>query len=134
MLNFLPFHPVSISKISESIKASLGTIGDDPSTSKNLSEVKAKSNICLIILVYRESNCFMVPSVVLQQRERQIKLKATKEEYLRNLRELAAAKEEQKRCEQEEQEEFEALARESVEVESSVEFSEIIETTETTYA
>ena len=72
----------------------------------------------------------MVPSVVLQKREREIKLKATKEEYLKNLRELAAEKEEEKRRQQEEDEEFEALARESDE--NAEEFSEIIKTTEAT--
>jgi hypothetical protein len=74
----------------------------------------------------------MVPSVVLQKREREIKLKATKEEYLSNLRALAAEKEEQRRRQQEEEEEFEALARESEE--NTEEFGEIIETTETTSA
>lgn len=75
----------------------------------------------------------MVPSVVLQKRERQIKLKATKEEYLKNLRELAAEKEEQLRRQQEEEEEFEALARESAD-ENTEKFTEISETTETTNA
>lgn len=75
----------------------------------------------------------MVPSVVLQKREREIKLKATKEEYLRNLRELAKEKDEQRRRQQEEELEFEALSRES-DVENTEKFSEIIETTETTCA
>lgn len=75
----------------------------------------------------------MVPSTVTQRREREIKLKATKEEYLKNLRDLAAEKEEQQRRDREEEEEFEALARESAN-ENCEEFSEIIETTETTYA
>lgn len=74
----------------------------------------------------------MVPSVVLQKREREIKLKATKEEYLKNLRELAAEQEERRRRQQEEEEEFEALARESEG--NAEEFSEIIKTTETTNA
>lgn len=74
-----------------------------------------------------------MPSVVLQKREREIKLKATKEEYLKNLRELAAEKEAQKKLEQEELEEFEALARESS-GENADEFTEIIKTTETTNA
>lgn len=72
----------------------------------------------------------MVPSVVLQKREREIKLKATKEEYLKNLRELAAEKEARQRREQEDEAEFEALAAESEE--NAEEFSEIIKTTETT--
>lgn len=72
----------------------------------------------------------MVPSVVLQKREREIKLKATKEEYLKNLRELAAEKEKEERRQQKEDEEFEALARESEE--NAEEFSEIIKTTEPT--
>lgn len=75
----------------------------------------------------------MVPSVVLQKREREIKLKATKEEYLKNLRDLAAEKEAQKKQEQKEVEEFEALARDSS-GENAEEFSEIIKTTETTNA
>ena len=75
----------------------------------------------------------MVPSVVLQKREREIKLKATKEEYLKNLREMVAEKEAQKKREEEELEEFEALARESS-GENAEEFSEIIKTTETTNA
>jgi hypothetical protein len=75
----------------------------------------------------------MVKSVVQEKREREIKLKATKEEYLKNLRELAAEKEAQKKREQEELEEFEALARESS-GENAEEFSEIIKTTETTSA
>lgn len=74
-----------------------------------------------------------MPSVVLQKRERQIKLKATKEEYLKNLRDLAAEKEAQKKQEQEELEEFEALARDSS-GENVEEFTEIMMTTETTYA
>jgi hypothetical protein len=74
----------------------------------------------------------MVPSVVIAKRERQIKLKATKEEYLKNLRELAAEKEEPNRLQRAEEEEFEALARESGE--NSEAFSEIIKTTETTSA
>jgi hypothetical protein len=74
-----------------------------------------------------------VPSVVLQRREREIKLKATKEEYLKNLRDLAEEKEAAKKREQEELAEFEALARESS-GENAEEFTEIIETTETTYA
>lgn len=73
-----------------------------------------------------------MPSVVLQKREREIKLKATKEEYLKNLRELAAEKEEMRKRQQEEDEEFEALARESEEI--FEEHCEIIETTETTSA
>ena len=75
----------------------------------------------------------MVKSVVLEKREREIKLKATKEEYLKNLRDLAAEKEAQKKREQEELEEFEALARESS-GENVEEFTEIIKTTETTNA
>lgn len=70
----------------------------------------------------------MVPSTVLQKREREIKLKATKEEYLKNLQDLAAEKQAQKRRKQEEdeeQEEFEALARESAQ-ENTEEFSEIL--------
>ena len=75
----------------------------------------------------------MVKSVVLEKREREIKLKATKEEYLKNLRDLAAEKEAQKKREEEELEEFEALARESS-GENVEEFTEIIKTTETTNA
>lgn len=75
----------------------------------------------------------MVKSVVLERREREIKLKATKEEYLANLRALAAEKEAAKKREQEELEEFEALARESS-GENAEEFTEIIKTTETTNA
>lgn len=74
----------------------------------------------------------MVPSTVIQKREREIKMKATKEEYLSNLRALAAEKEAQQRLEQAEQEEFEELARESEG--TAEEFSEIIKTTETTNA
>lgn len=74
-----------------------------------------------------------MPSVVLEKREREIKLKATKEEYLKNLREMAAEKEAQKKREEEELEEFEALARESS-GENVEEFTEIIKTTETTNA
>lgn len=74
----------------------------------------------------------MVPSTVTQRREREIKLKATKEEYLKNLRELAAKEEEVKRRQQREDEEFEDLARESAD--NCEEFSKIIETTETTNA
>lgn len=84
----------------------------------------------IVFSIYRESNCFMVPSLVLQKREREINLKATKEEYLKNLRELAAAKEEDTRRQEEEDEEFEALARESEE--NTEEYSEIIKTTEAT--
>lgn len=75
----------------------------------------------------------MVPSTVIQKREREIKLKATKEEYLKNLRDLAAEKEELRRRRQVEEEEFQALARESAD-ENAIEFSLIIETTETTSA
>lgn len=79
----------------------------------------------------------MVPSTVLVKREREIVMKATKEEYLKNLRELAAQKEEEaknrQRLEEDESaEEFEALARETTQQqEESVqaEFCEIIETT-----
>jgi hypothetical protein len=79
----------------------------------------------------------MVPSTVLIKREREIKLKATKEEYLSNLRELAAQKEEairrEKMEEEDSTEEFEALAREtSTEQSVHEEFSEIIKTTTTT--
>lgn len=63
-------------------------------------------------------------------------MKATKEEYLKNLRELAAEKEEQERLkkmeEEDSTEEFEALARESThqhEESLQEEFSEIIKTT-----
>lgn len=60
-------------------------------------------------------------------------MKASKEEYLKNLRELAAEKKEQQRLQQEEYEEFEALARESGGV-NAEQFTEIIVTTETTNA
>lgn len=72
-----------------------------------------------------------MPSVVLLRHEREIKLKATKEEYLKNLRDMAKEKELQQRQQQQEEEEFEALARES---EGNAEEFEIIETTETTIA
>ncbi|CAG9799886.1 unnamed protein product [Chironomus riparius] len=86
--------------------------------------------------IYKESNCYLVPSIVLVKREREICMKATKEEYMKNLHELAAQKEEQERLkkmeEEESSEEFEALARESTQQhEESLqeEFSEIIKTT-----
>jgi len=88
-----------------------------------------------LIYRFRESNCYLVPSTVLIKREREICMKATKEEYLKNLRELAAEKEEQERLkkmeEEDSTEEFEALARESTQHEESLqeEFSEIIKTT-----
>ncbi|KAG5677085.1 hypothetical protein PVAND_006869 [Polypedilum vanderplanki] len=87
--------------------------------------------------IYKESNCFMVPSTVLIKREREIKMKASKEEYLSNLRELAAQREEERRRqkqieEEESTEEFEAIAREtSTEQSLHEEFSEIIKTTTT---
>lgn len=99
--------------------------------------MRSKSNawqhvLTALIAIRRESNCYMVPSTVTQRREREIKLKATKEEYLKNLRELAAKEEEVKRRQQREDEEFEDLARESAD--NCEEFSKIIETTETTNA
>lgn len=80
----------------------------------------------------RESNCFMVPSVVLEKRERMVQLKATKEEYLKNLRDMANESESHRRRldEEEAEEEFEALSA-AVENKdsSSKQFSEIIKTT-----
>jgi hypothetical protein len=79
----------------------------------------------------------MVPSTTQIRRERLIQMKATKEEYLNNLRELAAQKEEEARRskmeEEESAEEFEALARETSATTSQndesvqQEFSEIID-------
>lgn len=78
----------------------------------------------------------MVPSTVLIKHEREIKLKATKEEYLKNLRDMAEqkAEEERRRKREEEdsnerdQEEFEALARETKATQQTTEeFGKIIE-------
>lgn len=78
----------------------------------------------------------MVPSVVLIRHEREIKLKATKEEYLKNLRDMAEqkAEDERRRKREEEdsnerdQEEFEALARETKATQQTTEeFGKIIE-------
>ncbi|CAO1367975.1 unnamed protein product [Diamesa serratosioi] len=70
--------------------------------------------------MYKESNCYMVPSKVIAKIEREIKLKATREEYVNNLMAMAAAKEEKLRQAQREKEDdkeaiemaqFEAIAR-----------------------
>jgi hypothetical protein len=71
----------------------------------------------------------MVPSVVLEKRERMVQLKATKEEYIKNLREMANESESHRRRlnEEEAEEEFETLA--AVESNENEQFSEIIKTT-----
>lgn len=79
----------------------------------------------------------MVPSTVLIKREREITLKASKEEYLKNLRDMAEEKaeaerrrkrEEEDSREREQEEEFEALARDTKATqETTEEFGRIID-------
>ncbi|CAO1309425.1 unnamed protein product [Diamesa tonsa] len=92
--------------------------------------------------MYKESNCYMVPSKVIAKIEREIKLKATREEYVNNLMAMAAAKEERirqaKRDQEDEQEaiemaQFEAIARANKSKSNEAvteEFSKIVESTE----
>lgn len=85
---------------------------------------------------HRESNCYLVPSTVLIRHEREIKMKATKEEYLKNLRDMAEQKSEEERrrkreeeeSKEREEEEFEALARATKATQQTTEeFGKIIE-------
>lgn len=79
----------------------------------------------------------MVPSTVLIKREREITMKASKEEYLKNLRDMKEQKAEEERRrlreeeesrEREQEEEFEALADESKATkETTEEFGKIID-------
>lgn len=74
----------------------------------------------------------MVPSVFIEKHERMIQMKATKEEYLTNLREMAAESELHRKllAEEEEasaEEEFEVLAAGTEERTTQVRFSEIVE-------
>lgn len=78
----------------------------------------------------------MVPSTVLIKREREITLKATKEEYLKNLRDMAEQKAEEERrrkreeedSREREEEEFAALAKAAKATkETAEEFGKIIE-------
>lgn len=114
---------------------------DFPSTRRRRS-----SSVCLITkflrircaskkffaFLLRESNCFLVPSVYVEKHDRMIQLKATKEEYLKNLREMASESELHRKllAEEEEesaQEEFEVLAAGTEERTTQVRFSEIVE-------
>lgn len=84
----------------------------------------------------------MVPSKVIAKIEREIKLKATREEYVNNLMTMAAAKEERVRQAQREKEDeqeaiemaqFEAIARANKSKNNECvteEFSKIVECTE----
>lgn len=84
----------------------------------------------------------MVPSKVIAKIEREIKLKATREEYVNNLMAMAAAKEERIRQAQRDQEDeqeaiemaqFEAIARANKSKNNdsvTEEFSKIVESTE----
>lgn len=74
-----------------------------------------------------------MPSTVQIRHEREIKLKATKEEYLKNLRDMAEQKAEEERRRKREEEdsserEFEALAKETKATQQTTEeFGKIIE-------
>lgn len=75
----------------------------------------------------------MVPSEFIEKRQRMVQLKATKEEYLKNLREMASESEMHRRrlAEEEEasaEEEFEVLAAATEQQTTShVRFSDIVE-------
>lgn len=75
-------------------------------------------------VVYKESNCYMVPSVAEEKRDRELALKVTEAEYQKH---LAAEKAEKERLEQEQRQEEARIAEEQRRIEEEAFFAKIEE-------
>lgn len=75
-------------------------------------------------VVYKESNCYMVPSVAEEKRDRELALKVTEAEYQKH---LAAEKAEKERLEEEQRQEEARIAEEQRKIEEEAFFAKIEE-------
>lgn len=75
-------------------------------------------------VVYKESNCYMVPSVAEEKRDRELALKVTEAEYQKH---LAAEKAEKERLEEEQRQEEARIAEEQRRIEEEAFFAKIEE-------